>query len=117
MTTDAICEERGSDWSHRVSVVATTRWLQCDQTLPLSAKGVACKTMSYVENLALPHTHTSTYVDGTFVSLHLSFHPSQWPATSLSTAFPVRTHSKRDNYVNHSIIFQPKFEPVYPLTA
>ena len=44
MTTNAICEERGSDWSHQVSVVATTRWLQCDQTLPLSVKGVACKT-------------------------------------------------------------------------
>ena len=38
MTTDAIYEERGSDWSQQVSVVATTRWLQRDQTLPLSAK-------------------------------------------------------------------------------
>ena len=28
----------------QVSVVATTRWLQRDQTLPLSAKGVACET-------------------------------------------------------------------------
>ena len=44
MTTDAIYKEHGSDWSHQVSVVATTRWLQRDQTLPLSAKGVACKT-------------------------------------------------------------------------
>ena len=43
MTTDTICEERGSDWSNQVSVVATTRWLQCDQTLPLSVKGVACE--------------------------------------------------------------------------
>ena len=41
MTTDAIYEEHGSDWSHQVSVMATTRWLQRDQTLPLSAKGVA----------------------------------------------------------------------------
>ena len=47
MTTDAIYEERGSDWSQQVSVVATTRWLQRDQTLPLSAKGVACETRSY----------------------------------------------------------------------
>ena len=44
MTTDAIYKERASDWSHQVSVVATTRWLQRDQTLPLSAKGVACET-------------------------------------------------------------------------
>ena len=40
----AINEEHGSDWSHQVSVVATTRWLQHDQTLPFSAKGVACET-------------------------------------------------------------------------
>ena len=43
MTTDAIYEERGSDWSHQVSAVGTTQWLQRDQTLPLSAKGVACE--------------------------------------------------------------------------
>jgi len=30
MTTDAMYEERGSDWSHRVSAVGTTR-LQRDQ--------------------------------------------------------------------------------------
>ena len=41
MTTDASYEERKSDWSHQVSAVGTTRWLQ---TLPLSAKGVACDT-------------------------------------------------------------------------
>ena len=46
MTTDAIYEERESDWSHQVSVVATTQWFQRDpQTLPLSAKSVACETM------------------------------------------------------------------------
>ena len=56
MTTDAICEERGSDWSHQVSVVATAQWLQCDHTLPPSVKGVACKSISDVEDLALP-TH------------------------------------------------------------
>ena len=41
---DAIYEEHRSDWSHQVSAVETTRWLQRDQTLPLSAKGVACET-------------------------------------------------------------------------
>jgi len=46
MTTDAIYEERESDWSHQVSVVGTTQWLQRDQTLPLSAKGVACETIA-----------------------------------------------------------------------
>ena len=44
MTTDVIYEECGSDWSHQVSAVGTTRWLQRDQTLPLSVKGEACKT-------------------------------------------------------------------------
>ena len=44
MATDAIYEEHGSDWLHQVSVVATTRWLQRDQTLPLLVKGVACET-------------------------------------------------------------------------
>ena len=44
MTMDAIFEERESDWSHQVSAVGTTRWLQRDQTLPLSVKGVACET-------------------------------------------------------------------------
>ena len=39
MTT--IYGERGSDWSHHVSAVGTTRWLQ---TLSLSVKGMACKT-------------------------------------------------------------------------
>ena len=45
MTADAI-KEHGSDWSNQVSVAATTRRLQCDQTLPLPVKGVACETMS-----------------------------------------------------------------------
>ena len=45
MTMDAIYKQRGSDWSHQVSVVATTQWLQCDKTLLLFAKGVACETM------------------------------------------------------------------------
>jgi len=44
MTTGAIFEEHESDWSHQVSAVGTTQWLEHDQTLPLSAKGVACKT-------------------------------------------------------------------------
>ena len=43
MTTDAIYEERGSHWSQQVSDVATTQWLQCDQAIPLSTKGVACE--------------------------------------------------------------------------
>ena len=48
MTTDVIYEERRSDWSHQVSVVVTTRWLQHDQTLPLSAKGMACETNNLI---------------------------------------------------------------------
>jgi len=44
MMTNVSYKERGSDWSHQVSAVAATWWMQRDQTLPLSAKGVACKT-------------------------------------------------------------------------
>ena len=55
MTTNAIYEEHGSDWSHQVSAVGTTRWLQHDQTLPLSAKGVACETRRYLNvSMQLP---------------------------------------------------------------
>ena len=35
MTMDATYKECRSDWSHQVSAMATTLWLQCDQTLPL----------------------------------------------------------------------------------
>ena len=35
MTTDAICEERKPHWSQQVSAMATTQWLQRDQTLPI----------------------------------------------------------------------------------
>ena len=47
MTTDAIYEERGFDWSHQVSAMGTTWWLHCDQTHPLSVRGVACKTSHF----------------------------------------------------------------------
>ena len=50
MTTDAIYEEHRSDWSNQVSVVVTTRWLQRDQTLPLSVKGVACETICLLDH-------------------------------------------------------------------
>ena len=51
MTTDAIYEERGSDWSQQDLVMGTTRWLQRDQTLPLSVKGVACETKLTINEL------------------------------------------------------------------
>ena len=35
MTMDVKYEKRGSDWSHQVSAMGTTWWLQRDQTLPL----------------------------------------------------------------------------------
>ena len=58
MTTDAIYEERGSDWSQQDLVVGTTRWLQCDQTLPLSVKGVACETSLQLRYLNNVHSQT-----------------------------------------------------------
>ena len=48
MTMGALYEQRGYNWSHQVSDVVTTQWLQCDQNLPLSVKGVVCETTSYV---------------------------------------------------------------------
>ena len=50
-------------------------------------------------------------------SPHLSFHPSQWPAHLLVQHSQLERTSKHANYVNCSIIFQPNFEPVYPLNA
>ena len=50
-------------------------------------------------------------------SPHLSFHPSQWPAHLLVQHSQLERTSKHANYVNLSIIFQPNFEPVYPLNA
>ena len=47
MTMDVIYEERKSDWSHQVSAVGTSRWLQRDQTLPLSCEG--CGLRDYTE--------------------------------------------------------------------
>ena len=35
MTMDAIYEEHGSDWSHQVSAVGTTQWLQRDHSSSL----------------------------------------------------------------------------------
>ena len=58
---DVIYEEHGSDWSHQVSAVGTTRWLQRDQTLYLSVKGVACETKGcLVGTLTWPVTHRSS---------------------------------------------------------
>ena len=51
MTMDAIYKERGSDWYWQVSAVVTTRWLQRDQILPLSAKGMACETSCLVPHV------------------------------------------------------------------
>ena len=34
-TPGFLSEEHGPDWSHQVSAVAATLWLQRDQTLPL----------------------------------------------------------------------------------
>ena len=45
MITNVIYEECGSHWSDQLSAVVTTQWLQCDQTLSLSVKGVACESM------------------------------------------------------------------------
>ena len=48
-------------------------------------------------------------------SNHASFHPSQWPVHLLVQHSQLERTSKHVNFVNRSIIFQPNFEPVYPL--
>ena len=65
MTTDVIYKDCRSDWSHQVSAMGTTRWLKRDQTLPLSAKGVACKTSEKVHNLGT----TFHYISGASFSI------------------------------------------------
>ena len=47
MTVDAIYEERESHWSQHVSAMATTRWLQRVQTLPL-CEGCGLRDYVYV---------------------------------------------------------------------
>ena len=69
---DAIYEERGSDWSNQVSAVVTTRWLQRDQTLPLSAKGVACKTRCHPPQIHI----TGISRLSTFMQLKSELHSS-----------------------------------------
>ena len=51
MTTYATYEECGSHWPQQVSAVVTTQWLQHNQTLPLSAKGVACETIERLQGV------------------------------------------------------------------
>ena len=62
MTTDVIYEEYRSDWSHQVSAVETTRWLQRDQTLPLSTKGVVCETLPHSLPLFLTWASPQEYL-------------------------------------------------------
>ena len=74
MKTDTIYEERGSDWSRQVSAVATTWWLQHDQTLPLSAKGVARETRCHPTQMHITGiSHLSTYMQRQS-ELHSSLH-------------------------------------------
>ena len=51
MTMDVIYEERGSDWSHQVSAMETTRWLHRDQTLPFCE---GCGLRDYLHLLIIP---------------------------------------------------------------
>ena len=90
MPMDVIYEEHGSDWSHQVSAVVTTWWLQHDQTLRLSAKGVACETrVSDDEDLSMT-CHWVTLLDAiccvaSITSSHLKkFGVQSSPTLSLS---------------------------------
>ena len=71
MTMDGIYEEHRSDWSRQVSAVVTTRWLQCDQTLPLSVKGVACETIETLGCLA-EESHSTVRSDKLDLLFHIS---------------------------------------------
>ena len=63
------------------------------------------------------HTSQVSYFTLDTQITSLSFHPSQWPAHLLVQHSQLERTSKHANYVNRSIIFQSKFEHVYPLTA
>ena len=75
MTADAIYKEHRSNWSHQVSVMGKTQWLQRGQTLPLSVKGVACETMSLGE-----HHFTGSNPLSEFHSAHNPSHFLLWAA-------------------------------------
>ena len=89
MTTDAIYEECRSDWSHQVSAVGTTLWLQCDQTL--SAKGVACETTAWdgdVNVVSCPDPTQLTWEESVIVKNE--FHNITLSGYSWSTCFRFR---------------------------
>ena len=58
MTTDVIFKERGCHWSQQM---ATTRWLQCDQTLPL-CEGCDLRDYVYVVITSPLFTAMSLYI-------------------------------------------------------
>ena len=64
----------------KFSVVATSRWLQCDQTLPLSAKGVACET-----------SRRDPIGESNYLSIVIS--PNSLPPSSLKTKVLVSTET------------------------
>ena len=108
MTTDAICEEHRlvsqarptsapdplaevglacetkhrSDWSHQVSVMVTTWWLQCDQTLSLWRVWFARLWVMWKTSPSPTHTRTRTHMlMGLFKINHMiSFIPRLVPA-------------------------------------
>ena len=63
MTTDTIYEERRSDWSHQVSAMGTTQWLQHDQTL-LLCEGLGWLARLQFEMVTNHNTLTSLCVGG-----------------------------------------------------
>ena len=67
---DTIYEERECHWSQQLSAMATTRTpLQHDQTHPLSAKGVACKTTNNHLSELLGATPTEISLENTILTL------------------------------------------------
>ena len=106
MTTDASYKERGSDWSHQVSVVATTRWLQRDQTLPLSAKGVACETRA-PPAYRLSKCHTTVFSPCTTTLFSFLATTATWPCFPLS--FPQRTSTYMQGDQNTVVLFNWNF--------
>ena len=110
--TKKLCNLRKhrSRWSHQVSAMVTNQWLQCDQTLPRSAKSVACQARYEVLVLSQQRYFRST-LPPIFMFCLLSVH-SLFCRTPTTTDQWMKTMcSKKDtsNGTAWNSLIQPPF--------
>ena len=104
MTTTVIFEERGSHWSQQISVVATTWWSQCGQTLPLLCETAFFSTLSHIPPF-LPtcilhstryHSYSNTMYDPISMWIH-------WRKTAVCNCFSVNHEINKTGTSPHGI--------------